>query len=157
MSGDWFQAAGFAVLGWGLIAVAGALTIKGRGQQWYTWTCGVLGALSTLAAGTYIADLNLVRGVIGFIESYPLITFILFIVTLAGLFRLGAMFIPDDFHPLSFGVAAVMLLMLVPSAVQFIPGDVGAGVQSVEGTYSSMVRGEAGTWFRPRGDQPGAK
>lgn len=157
MSGDWYQAAGFLVVGWALIAIAGAFVIGQRGQEWYTWAVGLAGALSTLAAGTYIANTGLVKGVVDFARDHPLLAFILFIVFLVLLIKAAAMAIPDKFHPASFGLAIVMALTLLPSGVAFIPGTFGDQVNAANDSFSSMVNDEAGGWFRPHGNQPGAK
>jgi hypothetical protein len=157
VNGDWYQAAGFLVVGWALIAIAGALVIGQRGQEWYTWAVGLFGALSTLAAGTYVARLGIVEGAVNFARSFPLMAFILFIVFLVLLFKSAAMAIPDKYHPASFGLGIVMCLTLLPSGLQFVPGEFGYKVNEVNTQFAALVNGEAGNWFRPTGNQPGAK
>jgi ABC-type amino acid transport system permease subunit len=157
VSGDWYQAAGFMVTGWILVSIAGALVIGDRAQHWYTWAVGLLGALSTLAAGTYIARTGLVEGALNFARNFPLLAFILFIVAFVLLAKAAAMGIPDKYHSASFTLAMVMALTFLPAGLRFIPGTFGENVNKVNSQFAAMVNGEAGDWFRPRGDQPGAK
>jgi hypothetical protein len=157
VSGDWYQFAGFLATGWALVAIAGLLVVTGNAQGWYTWATGLFGALSTLAAGTYLANTGFVKGVVKFAADNPLVSFILFVIFLVLLFKVAAMAIPDKYHPASFGLAIVMVLTLLPSGVQFIPGDFGDQVNAANESFSGLVNDEAGTWFRPHGNQPGVK
>jgi hypothetical protein len=146
----WTYIGGFAVLGWGLLAVATALSV-GRMQSWWVWGCGFMGTLSTLTAGAWLTQGTWPYRLIGwFAGLHPVIGLALSLGILVGVIWLTAAMLPDPvMSKASISVSvAVMALFLPALAGQApLPGRVGHTVTSAVTQVTAETTRVTAGWF----------
>lgn len=156
-TGEWYQAAGLGILGWGCLALAGRAVLHQKVQEWWVWACGIVGAILCLASGTYLANTGIAKGVVGFIKGWPLVAFIVFVVVVVGVVKLPFAAMPDRFHSLAITMGVAVFVLCLPSLIQFVPGKAGVNVEGAMTSISRPIKEHTAQWFDPDYKESGSE